>query len=202
MNLILRAFHAVSRITLGATILILAGCSNMDVTDFKNGEPTLVLEEYFDGKTLAAGLFQDRFGTVRRQFTVEIDGSWDGETLTLVEDFDYSDGETERRVWTLKKLDAHRYEGTAEGVIGTASGAAYGNAFNWVYTFDLKVGDGTWRVDFDDWMFLQPGGVLINKATVSKWGITIGEVTLSFHKPGDLRAGNDNLRDTIISAAE
>ena len=202
MNLILRAFRTVSRITFGALVLILTGCSNMDVTDFRNGEPRLVLEEYFEGRTLAAGLFQDRFGTVRRQFTVEIDGSWDGETLTLVEDFDYSDGETERRVWTLKKLDGHKYEGTAEGVVGIANGAAYGNAFNWVYTFDLKVGDGTWRVDFDDWMFLQPGGVLINKATVSKWGVTIGEVTLSFHKPAQLRAENDNLRETIISAAE
>lgn len=202
MKMILNVPRTVSRVTIAVLVFFLAGCSNMNVTDFKDGKPRLVLEEYFDGKTMAVGLFQDRFGTVRRQFVVEIEGTWDGETLTLVEDFDYSDGETERRVWTLKKLDEHRYEGKAEGVVGMASGAAYGNAFNWVYTFDLKVGDGTWRVDFDDWMFLQPGGVMINKAIVSKWGITIGEVTLAFHKNGPYSAQNDNDRESLISAAE
>ncbi len=38
---------------------------------------------------------------------------------------------------------------------------------------------------FDDWMFLQPGGVVINRARVSKWGIDIGEVTLFFSKDGE-----------------
>jgi hypothetical protein len=31
-------------------------------------------------------------------------------------------------------------------------------------------------------MFLQPDDVLINKATVKKFGFTIGEVTLAFKK--------------------
>ena len=48
---------------------------------------------------------------------------------------------------------------------------------------DLKVGDGTWRVRFDDWMFLQPNGVLVNRAHVSKWGVEIGEISLFFAKP-------------------
>ena len=48
---------------------------------------------------------------------------------------------------------------------------------------DLKVGDGSWRVSFDDWMFLQPDGVLVNRARVKKWGFEIGEVTLFFTKP-------------------
>lgn len=203
MGLILKARRAVTSVSIAAMIVLLAGCSNMNVTDFKNGHPPLVLEEYFEGQTVAAGIFQDRFGTVRRQFFVKIEGRWDGETLTMIEDFDYSDGEQEQRIWTLKKTDDHRYEGTADGVVGIAQGEARGNAFNWTYTFDLKVGDGTWRVDFDDWMFLQPGGLLINKATVSKWGIEIGEVLLAFHKPGmEQAAGNDNIQESLVSAAE
>ena len=175
----------------------------MKVTDFKDSPTKLVLEEYFQGKTYAAGLFQDRFGTVRRQFTVEIDGNFDDGVLTLVEDFVYDDGETEQRIWVLNKLDGNRYEGSADGVVGRASGEASGNAFNWKYTFDLKVGDSTWRVDFDDWMFLQPGGVLINKALISKWGITIGEVTLSFSKPAlASAAANDDQRTAWLRLAE
>lgn len=202
MSLILKSRKRVPNILCAALLILLTGCSNMNVADFENEQPKLVLEEFFDGKTVASGLFQDRFGNVRRQFVVDIDGSWDGKTLTLVEDFTYSDGETEQRVWTLDKLDDHRYRGTADGVVGTASGAAYGNAFNWTYRFDLKVGDTTLRVDFDDWMFLQPRGFLINKATVSKWGVTIGEVLLAFHKPGMQQSANDNRNTPALSAAE
>jgi hypothetical protein len=31
-------------------------------------------------------------------------------------------------------------------------------------------------------MFLQPDGILMNRAEVSKWGIMIGEVTLVFQR--------------------
>jgi Protein of unknown function (DUF3833) len=63
-----------------------------------------------------------------------------------------------------------------------------GNAFNFRYAIDLKVGtnkDGSaknWRVKLNDWMFLQPNGVILNRAYVSRWRLQIGSVTLSFKK--------------------
>lgn len=163
-----------------ALTLCLAGCSAMKPDDFAKGEPPLTLEQYFTGHTKAWGLFEDRFGTVKRQFTVDIDGDWNGDTLTLNEHFVYNDGEKEERVWTIRKLGPDRYEGRAGDVIGTALGQSAGNALNWRYTLNLKVGDGHTHVDFDDWMFLQPGGVMINRAHVSKWGVEVGSVTLFF----------------------
>ena len=160
-----------------------AGCSSMNIEDFVQTEPKLVLEDYFSGRTMAWGLFEDRFGNVQRQFTVTIDGTWDGTTLILNEDFVYSDGETENRVWILNKTDDMNYSGTTENAIGIATGTRAGNAFNWRYNFNLKVGDGYWNVKFDDWMFLQPNGVLLNKATVTRWGFKLGTVYLSFSKP-------------------
>lgn len=165
-----------------ALALILAGCASMKPEDFTNKEPRLLIEDYFAGTTRAWGIFQDRFGTLRRQFLVDIDGNWNGETLTLVEDFVYDDGETEQRIWRIKKSGDHTYEGVAEGVIGQADGVSYGNALNWRYNFELKVGDGTWNVHFDDWLFLQDDRVLINRAVVTKFGLSIGEVTLFFYK--------------------
>jgi len=155
----------------------------MKIEDFSQTEPAFVLEDYFEGSTTAWGLFEDRFGNVQRQFVVEIDGQWDGKTLVLTEDFVYDDGETENRVWTITKTGDNAYEGETENSIGTAKGALAGNAFHWTYGFNLKVGDGYWKVKFDDWMFLQPDGVLLNKATVTRWGITLGTVFLSFSKP-------------------
>jgi len=155
----------------------------MDIKSFEGKEPRFVLEDYFQGKTRAWGIFEDRFGTLRRQFAVDIDGKLDGDTLTLDERFEYSDGERDRRVWTIRKLNAHLYEGRSDDIIGTAQGDSYGNALRWRYDIDLKMGDSTLRVHFDDWMFLQEDGVLMNRARVSKWGFDIGEVTLVFVKP-------------------
>jgi len=165
-----------------AFAVFLSGCSSMKPEDFAGREPRLLIEDYFAGQTQAWGIFQDRFGTLRRQFRVDIEGTWDGETLTLVEDFVYDDGETEQRIWRITKRGEHGYEGRAEGVIGVAEGVAYGNALNWRYKFALKVGDSTWTVHFDDWLFLQDDRVLINRADVTKFGVLIGEVTLLFYK--------------------
>jgi hypothetical protein len=162
--------------------VVLTGCGGMDIKKFEAATPQLVLEEYFAGKTRAWGIFEDRFGTLRRQFTVDIDGRWDGRTLVLDERFVYRDGERDRRVWTIEKVGPNRYQGRADDVIGVATGEAKGNALSWRYNMDLKVGDSTLRVHFDDWMFLQPDNVLINRARVSKWGVELGRVTLFFSK--------------------
>lgn len=172
------------------TLLALTGCDTMKIEDFAEKEPRFRLEEYFAGRSRAWGLFEDRFGNLRREFVVDIVGTWDGDTLTLEEDFRYADGEEDRRVWRISKLDEHRYEGRAEDIVGTAQGASYGNALNWSYQLDLPVGDNTWRVSFDDWMFLQPGGVLLNRAEVTKWGIELGTVIISFMKLPEDAAGN------------
>ncbi|MED5358073.1 MAG: DUF3833 family protein, partial [Pseudomonadota bacterium] len=74
-------------------LLVLSGCTNMKPTDFYGTTPQLRIEEYFAGHTRAWGIFEDRFGNLRRQFVVNIDGKWDGETLVLDEHFLYSDGE-------------------------------------------------------------------------------------------------------------
>jgi hypothetical protein len=44
----------------------------------------------------------------------------------------------------------------------------------------LPVDGRVWHVDFDDWMYLMDDRVMLNKATMSKWGVQLGEVTLSF----------------------
>lgn len=177
---------------LSLVVVLAGGCGGMQIKDFQKTEPKFVLEEYFQGHTLAWGMFEDRFGKVQRQFVVTIDGTWDGNILVLNEDFVYTDGETENRVWSVTKTGADTYQGKTENVIGEASGASAGNAFNWTYQFNLKVGDGYWKVRFDDWMFLQPDGVLLNKAVVTRWGIKLGTVFLSFSKPATPSSGSES----------
>lgn len=171
--------------TVLASVLVVtfvAGCT-MQPEDFKDTGPRLKVQEYFLGETRAWGIFEDRFGKLRRQFVVDITGTMEGDVLVLDERFDYADGEKDRRVWRIRKIDEHNYEGRADDVIGVAKGSSYGNALNWSYDIDLKIGDNKLRVHFNDWMFLQPDGVLMNRARVTKWGFEIGEVTLMFKRP-------------------
>ena len=167
---------------------VLTGCSAMKPEDFQGREPRLAIETYFAGKTKAWGIFEDRFGTLRRQFDVDIDGTWDGRELVLDERFIYADGERDRRVWRITKIDAHTYEGRADDVLGSAMGRQFGNALNWRYDMILTIGGTDVKVHFNDWMYLQSDGILLNRARVSKWGIELGEVTLAFRKITDQEA--------------
>jgi hypothetical protein len=163
-------------------VLTLAGCSEMRVDDFAGGTPTFKPEEYFQGRTKAWGFFQDRFGTIKRQFVVEIDGTMDNGTLVMNESFAYADGEKATRVWRIKPLGNGEYEGTAGDVIGTAKGKVAGNAMNFAYEIDLPIQGSTWRVHFDDWMLQQDEEVMLNKSTVTKFGIELGEVFIFFRR--------------------
>ena len=75
-----------------------------------------------------------------------------------------------------------RWSGRADDVVGEAVGQSAGNALNWSYTLHLPVDDKVYEVQFDDWMFLMDERVMLNKAVMSKFGIRLGEVTLSFYK--------------------
>ena len=101
---------------------------------------------------------------------------------SLDEDFTYTDGTTQKRVWTLTEIAPGRYSGIASDVIGQASGELAGNALNWRYTLALPVDGKIYHVQFDDWMYLMDDKVMLNRAQMSKFGIYLGEVTLAFYK--------------------
>lgn len=162
---------------------LLAGCASPQPQDYAQEKPVLELDRYFNGRVLAHGIFQKRDGAVVRRFTVVMDCHWQGNQGVLDEHFTYSDGSTQRRIWRLTKHADGRYTGRADDVVGEATGQTAGNAFRWNYTLRLPVDDGVYEVQFDDWMFLVDERVMLNRATMSKFGIRLGEVILSFSKP-------------------
>jgi hypothetical protein len=167
---------------LAVAAALVAGCAGPTPADYAAEQPVLDLKQYFNGPLTAHGIFTDRSGQVVRRFTVEMTGTWEGAQGTLDERFTYSDGKTERRVWRLTDLGGGRWEGRADDVVGVAQGVSAGNALNWRYTLALPVDGRVWEVQFDDWMYLVDDRVMLNKAAMSKFGIFLGEVTLSFTK--------------------
>ena len=165
-----------------AGAVAVSGCAGPSVNDYAQAQPVLDLKRYFNGVVDAWGVFTDRSGRVVKRFTVVMNCHWDGEQGVLDEDFVYSDGTKQKRIWRLQHLGEGNYSGTADDVIGTAKGASRGNAFRWGYTLALPVDGRVWEVQFDDWMYLMDERVMINKASMTKFGVFLGEVTLSFTK--------------------
>jgi hypothetical protein len=166
------------------TLAGLSGCASKPVpSDYAQETPKLDLRSYFNGPLTAHGVFIDRSGRVVKRFTVKMVGTWQGDTGVLEEDFFYSDGSTERRVWTLKDLGNGQWSGTAGDVAGEARGEVAGNAFNWQYTLKLPVDGRVYEVQFDDWMYLMDEKIMLNRAVMSKFGITLGQVMLTFVRP-------------------
>lgn len=172
----------VALLTIIASALLVTACAGPQPREYAETSPRFDLAGFFTGPVRAWGLFQGRSGEVRRRFTVDIQGRMEGETLVLDERFRYVDGERQRRVWRIQRVDEHRWRGEAGDIVGTATGSEYGFALNWRYTLKLKVDGTQWQLAFDDWMYRIDENTVINRAKVSKWGINVGEVTLFFRR--------------------
>lgn len=175
-----RITHAVAAC---AVALALAGCAGPQLADYAAERPLFDFKQYFNGTLLAHGLVSDRGGRVLRRFVVTMRCDWVGDSGTLDEQFEYSDGERQHRVWRVLKQPDGRYVGTADDVLGEAVGASSGSAFNWRYTLKLPARGAVYEVQFDDWMHLIDERTVINKAVMSKFGVRVGDVTLSFSRP-------------------
>lgn len=173
-----------------AAAVALAGCGHLSPRDFAGTGPRFEPERYFAGHTRSRGVFEDRTGAnPTRTFATDCQGTREPDgTLTLRQTFTYADGSIQRRAWRIRRVDAHRYEATANDVVGTGRGEAWGNAFHWEYTVALKPGNPLFNVRLRQWMYLQPDGhTVLNRATVSKLGVTIAQVAESFEKVPDRR---------------
>ena len=179
------------RFYIGFSALLLVAIGGMavlprgDIEAHAERRPAFDLAEFFTGKSVAYGIFEDRFGNLRRQFRVEIEASQSGNILTLDERFLYADGEQDRRIWKIEKHqmdDEWHYRGRAEDITGEATGRIAGNAMSWQYDIVLQLSGVEMQVSFDDFIYQIDDDIALNRAYVSKWGIDIGAVTLVFLK--------------------
>ncbi|MDY6982919.1 MAG: DUF3833 domain-containing protein [Pseudomonadota bacterium] len=167
-----------TKILLLAATLLLGACGATGIDQYTGTQPTLDLREFFDGELIAYGMLQDRRGRMTRRFTATLQGSWQGDTGTLVEHFVFDDGEEQDRTWTLQHLGGGRYTGTAGDVIGTANGSTGGSVFRWNYQLDVPWRDGSIAVTLDDWLYLVDERHLLNRTAMTKFGFRVGELTL------------------------
>ena len=160
----------------------LAGCSAPSIQDYADQVPEVDVREFFEGDIVAWGIVQNRSGEVINRFRADMHGSWEGDRGILDEEFFYSNGDTQTRQWQFVQQDENSYTGTASDVVGEASIAQAGNAINLNYTLQVPVGDRTYDLNFDDWMWLVEDELIINRATMKKFGFRVGELIVVIQK--------------------
>jgi hypothetical protein len=165
-------------LTLCFIAVLTTACSSIKVEDYRDYQPTLQPETFFEGYLTAHGVIKNRGGRVIRTFNADIDASWDNGVGTLVEDFIFDDGEAQQRIWTLRPTGDGRYSGTAGDVIGAGELQLAGNSLFLDYVLRIPYGDSTVDVRVDDRMYLVGPNVLINESSMKKFGVQVGSIDL------------------------
>jgi Protein of unknown function (DUF3833) len=159
--------------------LLLGACARAPQLPKETGTSAFVIERDLAGSTVARGEFSAING-VRRGFTAYLEGVRSGDTFTLTERFEYDDGERDHKTWVLTLEGDGKYAGTREDVIGEARGWQDGPAFRLAYDVRLPTEDGEpgMKVRFQDVMVKTADGLVLNHASVGKWGFQVATVEL------------------------
>jgi len=164
------------------SVIILSSCSSIDVQTYANYKPVMKPEVFFTGPMTAHGVIKNRAGKVIRYFNANLKGSWNGESITLDEDFIFDDGEKQKRIWTITKQPDGSYIGRAGDVVGDAIGSISGNSMFLKYVLAIPYKGRTIYITIDDRMYLVEPNILINESTMSKFGVNVGQIILVINK--------------------
>jgi hypothetical protein len=101
--------------------------------------------------------------------------------LQLEQDLFIGNQAPQHRSWKLRRIDAQRFQGTANDIIGVADGRVTGNSFSWSFSLATKPGNPLFNVRMTQHMYLQPDGrTIINRSMIRKWGFLVAGVTEQF----------------------
>lgn len=164
------------------TILSLFGCSSVDPKIYAKNSPKMDIRNYLNGKLEAQGILQNRAGEVTRTFTVKMIGTWKGNEGKLEEDFIFSDGKTDRRIWKINLSDDNNFTAKAHDTVGIAKGEQYGNAVKMDYILKVDVDGTDYDIRLIDWIYLVDEKTAINVSQMTKFGFRVGTLSISFKK--------------------
>lgn len=163
-------------------LMSLFSCSIKDPKIYQNNSPKFDIRQYFNGKLEAYGVVKDWRGKINRRFYATMQGKWNGNEGILEEQFLFDDGEKQARNWKIKIIDNNNFTATAGDVVGEATGKQYGNSLRMDYVLRTPVGNKTYNLAIEDWIYLIDNNHVINESKIKKFGLTVGYLTIGFNK--------------------
>ncbi|MCU0829565.1 MAG: DUF3833 domain-containing protein [Tabrizicola sp.] len=164
---------------LSLATLPLAACASAPTPPATQGAP-ITLVSAFQGRTTGRGHFRVWLTGDERRFTARLNGIVTGpegaRTLTVVEDFVYDDGQTDRLTWVFREKASGRWTGKREDTVGEATVIEEKGQIRLSYTADFRSPSGVNRLGFEDILYAAADGSIINDAVVSRAGIPVASV--------------------------
>jgi hypothetical protein len=167
-------------ITLSAGTI--SSCVSSNISPSQSNQPVLKIQDYFNGNIKAHGIFLNRKGQVTRFFSIDMKGHWHENHGSLREFIHYNDGKTQLREWQFTLQDANHFTATAGDAVGFARGTQFGNTVQMAYTLNVPVDNSSYALNFNDSIYKIDDGKIINRTTISKFGINLGEIIITYDK--------------------
>ena len=165
--------------------LALTSCASRPAAPKAPAAP-LTLVDAFSGRATGVGEFKVWLTGDQRRFTALLNGTVTGQTgarrLTVVEDFIYDDGDKNRLTWVFDEVGAGRWTGKREVTVGVAEVIEKDGVIRLTYTAAFVSPSGTTRLGFSDVIYDAGGGLIINDAIVTRWGLPVAKVQFKIQR--------------------
>lgn len=149
---------------------------------------------FFDGHVRSWGVIERRSGAPTGWVATNCEGHADGpDRLRMVQHLSFQGEAAQERTWSLRRTGPHRFEGTANDMLGTATGEADGRIFHWTWVLARSPGSRPFNVTMDQWMYRLDDGSVLIRTTISKLGIILAEVSEAFTHTGPAEAKSVSL---------
>jgi hypothetical protein len=111
-------------------------------------------------------------------------GVADGNSLRLHERFVFDNGERQERTWHLTRGAGRSFTGRAGDSVSDARGRFEEGVAYLSSELLLNIGKRSVAMRFEDAFYELEPGLVLNRSTMSKWGIRLGQILIQFRKPG------------------
>jgi len=150
--------------------------------NYADTRPVLDLRTHLSGRIKCHGVIYGPLGRVASRFDGDFTGHWDGDTGTLAERFTYDSGTVQDREWRLSLGQGGSLTAQAGDVVGTGRGQLSGATLVLRYRIRLPAAAGGYVLRVTDWMYLAPGGIIVNRSQFRMYGLKVAELVATMKR--------------------
>lgn len=161
-----------------------AGFGAQRLGDYAASTPRLDLREHLNGPIRCEGVIYGPLGRVVSRFDADVEAEWQGGSGVMREHFRYDSGNRQDREWRLTLSNDGTIRAEAADLVGAGTGQQAGAAARLSYRIRLPREAGGHVLSVTDWMYLTPGGVIVNRSQFRKFGIKVAELVATMRRVG------------------
>lgn len=195
--------QAVLHMALGALAMLmlvllaarLIGFTAQRPRDYADLEPHLDVRKHLNGPIRCEGVIYGPMGRIASRFSADFNAEWQGDRGIMREHFRYDSGNTQDREWRLTLLPGGAIRAEADDLVGRGHGRLAGPALRLSYRIRLPREAGGHTLSVTDWMYLTPGGEIVNRSQFRKFGIKVAELVATMRPAGAAEDRSGALRE-------